>query len=181
MACIKPNVQDLLLCSEGDGSLAGIGQYLSWISTNDLTAEPEVVALTDTTTNEAYAQGTGTFTVAGGKKWTRFQMLPETADLSVASAGTIGQLTANTTFFKRIPNSKGALGALKKIANTPGVIGVTNGNEELMIVGSINHPAYVTGFATKQNKTESYIEITIAAGPKWPYYSDAPISYTPAV
>jgi hypothetical protein len=181
MACVKPNVQDLLLCSEGDGSIVGLGQYMSWISTNDLTAEPAVAALTESTTNEEFATGIGTFTVATGKKWSRFQMLPETADLSIASAGTVGQLTPNSTFMKRIPNSKGALGALKKIINNPGVIGVTNGNEELTVVGSISFPAYVTGFATKQNKTESYIEITIAAGPKFPYYSDAAISYVAAV
>jgi hypothetical protein len=179
MPCVNPKIEDLLLCSQGDGSVAGVGQYLSLISTNNLTSEPAVAAITETTTNEAYATATGAFTLATGKYFTKFQMLPESANLTIASAGTVGQLTANSTLVFRLPFNRGSYGALKKLMNTPVVSVITNGNEERIAVGSINHPAYVSTVQSRLDKGEAYIELTLTAGPKMPYFTEATIEYAP--
>lgn len=180
MACIKPTVQDVEICPDGEGT-AGIGQHIGFIPTNDVIAEPQKAVLTDVMTNEEYVTATGNFELVVGKKFTKLQTLFETASFGVASQGAAGQLSPGAETKFRLQNSKGAMGALAKIANQPGILALVNAKNENIVSGTIDFPAMITNYQMMNNNGEAYIELTFRASTKMPYYTSSVIPFTAAV
>lgn len=164
------NVENVLNCFEDGGEYAGIGQYINFIGSNDVLVMQQAPPINEYTTNEGYVSVIGYFVYVAGKKFTRFQTLPDSRMFDLTSEGTIGQLSPRSQLVFRLPNSRAALGVLKKIANTPGIVVFSNGTNDKVILGTKIFPAKIASFTTKQSETESYIEITITSGTKWPMY-----------
>ncbi len=179
MACIKATVQDVINCSNEGG--AGLGQHIGIAFTNDVAAEPTTPALTEELTNEAYVTATGNFVMLPGKRFARFQTLFESGMFSMASVGTPGSLNADSTTTFRLQNSKGALGALRKIENEACIVSLVNADGLNLVSGTIDFPAVVTAYALKNDKGESYIEITLRASSRKPYYTNSVIPFEAAV
>jgi hypothetical protein len=163
-------VENVENCFDGGGQSAGIGQYINFINSNDVLSTPKNYDITATLSNENFVTAGGRFYYETGKKFSRLQTLADSRMHDLTSEGTIGQLSPRSQLVFRLPNSRAALGALKKMANIPGIIVFTNGSDHKIILGTKIFPAKISGFATKQSETESYIEITITSGTKYPMY-----------
>lgn len=161
-------VDDVFLCANDDSS--GIGQYINYINTNDVLAMPQVPPINALSTNASFVTAIGSFTYLPTKKFSRFQTLADSRMFDLTPEGPIGQLSPKSQLVFRLPNTKAALGVLKKIANAPGIIVFSNGSNHKIILGTKLFPAKISAFATKQSETESYIEITITSGTKYPMY-----------
>jgi hypothetical protein len=164
------SVENVENCFDAGGQSAGIGQYINFVNSNDLLGTPEILQLHGSTTNDEFVSAVGSFSYVTGKKFSRLQTLADSRLHDLTSEGSVGQLSPRSQLVFRLPNSRAALGALKKMANTPGIIVFTNGSDHKIILGTKIFPAKISAFTTKQSETESYIEITITSGTKYPMY-----------
>lgn len=177
--CVDIPIEDVLHCPEDTQNLAGTGQYLDFILTNHLDAEPSIPPLS-TATFEQKVTATGPFTPKTGKGFSRVQMLPYEGELNISSVGAAGRLSFDSKFTIKLPFTKKAYGFAVRMVNQSCVLGIERANGDKIILGSLGFPAQFESVNVTNNDTDSVIEIVVKQGKKAAYYYDGEIPYLPA-
>lgn len=189
MACVEINITDVLHCPDDTANLAGTGQYLDYILTNDLSGEPSIPVIDPlvpvlpgpgpTNIFERSVTASGVFLPKATKGFTRVQMLPYEGELDISTVGSAGRLSFDSKFTIKLPFTRLAYGFAVKMVNQACVLGIARANSDKLIVGSRDFPAQFESVKVTNNDTDSVIEIVVKQGKKAAYYFDGTIPYKP--